>query len=217
MYLSRLLLKPGSFFFKAHIHKNKDSGVGVGEMTTSQVPRQKTSRINGSWLRRQAKAKTRNQSTRNLRTETTHMCKSGKGKGRSWNSTGPPSAAPCTADSPQKQGATLRTRQSAVWEFSFVFWGWLSMNCWMTGKLRWIWKLQEQVPGRLTGGSKVHKALVLRCWKQPQHHLSCHLGWEKGFLQENEKVHRGSLGMKILIGWGDFETKNLWGSGGAWL
>lgn len=151
MYLSWLLLKPGSFFFKAHIHKNKDSGVGVGEMTTSQVPRQKTSRINGSWLRRQAKAKTRNQSTRNLRTETTHMCKSGKGKGRSWDSTEPPSAAPRTADSPQKQGATLCTRQSAVWEFSFVFWGWLSMNCWMTGKLRWIWKLQEQVPGGLTG------------------------------------------------------------------
>lgn len=152
MYLSWLFLKPGSLFFKAHIHKSKKiQGWGWGEMTTSQVPRQKTRRVNGSWLRTHVKAKTRNQSTRNLRTETTHMCKSGKEKRRSWDSTGPPSAAPRTADSPQKQGTTRRTRQSANWEFSFVFWGWLSMNCWMTGKLRCICKLQEQMPGGLTG------------------------------------------------------------------
>lgn len=75
---------------------------------------------------------------------------------------------------------------------------------------------ETQAPGGLNM-TKVHKGLVLRHWKRPQHHPRRHLGREKGFLRENEKVHHGSLGMKILIGWGDFETKNLWGSGGTQL
>lgn len=78
---------------------------GVGDMPASQVPRQKTRRLNGSWLRGQVKAKTRKKSTRNWDLAQHIRVKVGKGRGRSWGNKGTPSSAPRTADSPQKQGA----------------------------------------------------------------------------------------------------------------